>query len=129
MATRPSRPKGSHRPSKPARVADPKKFPLDRGYAQMLRTDRVLSFQSSIARASFWSRLQREGDQQLEQNYSDNVAEITQGFPKDQTQFASANIETATLASAPAPAGPSMDVQAGLAGLGADGIAPPPPGR
>jgi hypothetical protein len=101
--------------------------PLDRSYAQMLRTDRVLTFESQAARASFWARIQRENAAQLEQTYSDNVAAISQGFPHDQTQFAGANIHLATLDSVPAPSQPSMQGQATLAGLGEGGIAPPPP--
>jgi hypothetical protein len=79
-----------------------------------------------MARASYWSNLQKNNGIEAEQEYSDNVSEITQGFPADQTQFQSANINEATLEPAPAPSGLTMNQQAEAAGLGPGGIAPPP---
>jgi hypothetical protein len=125
---RPKRPKGAHRPTRPHAVADPARTPMERSYAQKIRTDRPgLSFASASARASFWSRMQRELSQEEEVDMERNVAEISQGSPRANTAFRVANIEGATLASAAPPSQPSIQEQATLAGIGPDGVVPPPP--
>lgn len=124
---RPTRPRNPSRPSTPRHVADPKRVPLERSYAQAVRRGLAgKTYMSDVQRAEYWARQQRMLAPQLEEQFSDNVAEISQGFPHEQTQFATANIELATLQSEPSPSQPSIDEQATAAGLGPGGIAPPP---
>jgi hypothetical protein len=101
--------------------------PMNRSHAQQLRDDRVLTYASASARASYWAKRQSDLKAQEQAQVDQNVAEISQGAPRSQTQFAGANIEAATLVSAAAPNQPSIQAQAAVAGLGPEGIAPPPP--
>jgi hypothetical protein len=103
-------------------VGDALNTPMNRSHAQELRTDRVLTFESQSARASFWAGLQRRQAQQQQEQMDEDVSSISEGSLKSNTTFATANIEEATLESA-APAQPG---EATLAGLGEGGIAPPP---
>lgn len=96
---------------------------MNRSHAQELRDDRVLTFESQSARASFWARLQRQQQEQETEQMDEEVASISEGSLHSNTQFATANISEATLESA-APAQPG---EATLANLGEGGIAPPPP--
>jgi hypothetical protein len=98
--------------------------PMERSFAQKTRVDRnPLSFESKAQRASFWARQQKMLQQRNEQEMAQNVAEISQGVPHQQTQFGVANIHAATLESAL----PSNPGQSTIAGLGEGGIVPPPP--
>ena len=121
---KPSRPSGTKRAKNPSHVANPLKTPLDRAFAQKLRTDRPLTYESQTARASYWARQQRLLQEQQAQEMDQSVAEISQGtLVQSGTQFASANIQSATLQSA-VPAVPGNET---IAGMTAVGIVPPPP--
>ena len=125
---RPSKPKGVSRGTHPRRVADGTHSTLDRSYAQKIRTDRPgLTYQSKAARASFWAQQQRQLETQEAEVITQSLDMISQGsLAESGTGFRSANIEGATLQSAPAPSGPSDAAQAQIAGLGPDGVPPPP---
>jgi hypothetical protein len=128
---RPSRPSATKKPSKARRTADPMDTPMERSYAQKQRTDRAaLSFGSKVNRASFWAQQAKQLADQNEQQLEDDTAAISQGTLQSETQFASANIEEATLQSAPPPNQPSIDSTASIAGIDSGtGVAPPPPPR
>ena len=121
--SRPSRPKGASRAKKVSHVADAMRTPQSRSHAQQLRTDRVLTYESQSARASFWAHQQRLLQAQEHSEMDQNVAAISQGSPLSNIQFASANIKSATLESA----APALPGQATAAGLGQSGFVPPPP--
>jgi hypothetical protein len=121
---RPKRPTGAHRAAKPKHVGSPLSSPLDRAYAQSLRTDRpALSFVSKAKRAAFWAAQSKALESQQQQDEDQSVAAISQGRVGAETTVAGANIAAATLEEAAPSAQPTV------AGLGEGGIAPPPPPR
>jgi hypothetical protein len=102
--------------------------PMERKYAQQLRTDRAaLSFGSKANRASFWAQQAKQLADQNEQQLEEDTQSISQGTLQENSTFATANIETATLESAPPPNQPSIDSTPSIAGIDSGtGIAPPP---
>ena len=104
-------------------MADPMMTPLERSTAQKLRVDRELSYQSEAARAHYWAARQRDVAKEDALVLEQSVAAISQGSVRQQTQFASANISSATLQSA----SPTLPEEAGVAGVGPNGVIPPPP--
>lgn len=100
--------------------------PLDRSYAQKLRTDRKVAYETPAARAAFWARQQVLVALEQDREMNQSVVEISQGNPRSQTAFETANIQGATLDSPPPPI-PGM--AATVAGLTEAGVAPPPPPR
>jgi len=123
---KPSRPTGAKRASHAKHVADPMGTPMDRAYAQHIRSDRKgVSYETLASRASFWANAQKRLEAQNDRTVEESSGSISEGSPRHGTSFAEANISLATLQSAAAPSGPSS--QATIAGLGQGGIAPPPP--
>ncbi len=113
---------GPKRPSKPKHVGTPSSLSLDRSFAQKVRTDRTLpNYETPAKRAAFWAKQQAALAANEQAQMDQSVAQISQGTPKENTQFRTANIRAATLQSAP----PTLESQQSL--LGPGGIAPPPP--
>ena len=105
-------------------VANPMESPLDRSYAQKLRTDRDLSFESATARSRFWATQQAQLVQ-VQQSQEDNLNAISQGTLRQTgTQIQSANIESTTLNST-APVDPSQAVSTGVSSE--EMVGPPAP--
>lgn len=124
--SKPSRPSGAKRASKPKRTADPMGTPLDRAYAQKVRTDRQgVAYESLAARASYWAKAQKNLEARDDQIVEQSSGAISQGSVRHGTLFGEANISLATLQSGAAPSGTSTS--ATIAGLGEGGVAPPPP--
>jgi hypothetical protein len=124
VAKRPSRPSGARRPAHVRRTASPWDSPLDRAYAQKLRSDRTLTFVSMASRVDYWTHQTQALARQNEQNLEQANAEISQGSVKETaTGFASANIESATLESAV----PALPGEGAIAGISESGFIPPPP--
>ena len=121
----PKRPNGTHRPSHPTNAASGMSLKLDRSFAQKVRaaTTTGVNYETAAKRAAFWARQQRELAAYETQVMDASVGEISQGTPKQNSQFASANIRGATLQSA----APALPGETTIAGIEGGGIAPPPP--
>lgn len=104
---------------------------MERSYAQHLRTDRAaLSFGSKISRANFWANQAKQLADQNEKQLEEDTQSISQGTLQENSTFATANIEEATLQSAAPPNAPSIDATPTIAGIDSGtGVAPPPPPR
>lgn len=98
---------------------------LDRSFAQKVRasTTTGVNYETAAKRAAFWARQQRELAVYEAEVMDASVAGISQGTLKENSQFAVANVRTATLQSA----APALPGETTIAGIESGGIAPPPP--
>ena len=100
MTIRANRRVSQKRPKRPKAVADAMHTPMERSFAQKLRTDRVESYATPAARASYWAHRTAQLQAEQDATVSASVKELSNGLSSEARQFGPSDVSTTPVASA-----------------------------